>query len=333
MSGRGWLLAAAWTLSAGVPGAAGAVIYARVPRALSHPFDLALLAVVVASTLWGFALSAWLVLRMNRAHDAIIDLVSRVDAGRVQARATGRSAPRRADELERAIDAMIAAIDRLTTSQRHLIPHAAHELRHPVRALLDELMVLRRSEAVDEDALTRADESARRLDLHAADLLAVDRIGTSLGVAPLLSLREVALAALEPMRAEARARGVALGVDGDGRARGRATDLQRLVHHLLENAVRHSPSGAPVRVIIRDDPPFVTLRVRDQGPGVAAEVRARVFEPFACVGDPSAADDPGAGLGLSIVREIARSHGGDATLEPPDPARRGATFAVRLPRG
>lgn len=329
MTPRRRLLSAAWALSVVVPGAVAGAVYAHYPRALAHPFDLALLVAAGASSIWGIALSTWLVVRVTRAHDAIVAVTGRVVAGDFEARVAKVSPSGRDGDIGRAIDATIAALDRLATSQRHFVAHAAHGLRRPVEALRDELTPLARGEEASADAAGRAWESAHRLVLLADDLLAVDRIGVTLRDPAVHSLREVSLAALEPIRADARARGVTLGVDGDGRVRGRASDLQRLVRHLLENAVRHSPSGAPVRVIIRDDPPCVTLRVRDQGPGIAAADRARVFEPFALAA--AVRDDPSKGLGLAIVREIARAHGGDATLDPPDPARRGATFAVRFP--
>jgi signal transduction histidine kinase len=327
------LLATTWAFSALLPLAAAAGVYTTAPRARVHPVDHALWAVAAASSLWCAALSTWLVLRLTGAHAAIVAAAGRVAAGDAEGRVEGLSASGRVDELGRAVNAAITALDRLATSQRHFVTHAAHGLRQPVQGLLDALVPLSRGEADGADARERAWESAQRVALLAEDLLAPERIGVALRDSAVLSLREVASAALEPVRAEARARGVALGVDGDGRARGRASDLQRLVRHLLENAVRHSPSGAPVRVIIRDDPPFVTLRVRDQGAGVSSADRQRVFEPFARVGGESGGDDPGGGLGLAIVREIARAHGGDASLDPADPARRGATFTVRLPRG
>lgn len=331
MTLRGRLLGAAWALSLLLPGAAVAAVIASAPRALVRPFDLALLALFGASALWGVGLSTWLVVRLTRAHAAIVEVAGRVAAGDPEARVArlGRVA---VDDLGRTLDATLTALDRLATSQRCLVTHAVHELRQPLHGLHDALSHLSREDSAGADDLARAWESARRLELLADDLLALDRIGAAARERPALSLREVALAALEPVRADARARGVALGVDGDGRARGRASDLQRLVRHLLENAVRHSPSGAPVRVIIRDDAPFVTLRVRDQGPGIPVEARADLFAPFARLGAAPGDDEPGGGLGLAIVREIARDHGGDVTLEAPDPARRGATFTVRLPR-
>lgn len=326
------LLASAWALSLVVPGVAAGAVYARYPRALVRPLDLALLASWAAASLWGGALATWLVGRLSRAHAVILEAAARAAVREDRAPLAGLGASARSDELVRAIDAMLSALDRLTTSQQHFVTHAAHGLRRPALELLDELTALSRGEAVGADGLARAWEGAQRLGLLADDLLALDRVGVGVHDAVGLSLREVALAAMEPLRASARTRGVALGVDGDGQARGRASDLQRLVRHLLENAVRHSPSGAPVRVIIRDDPPFVTLRVRDQGPGVAAALRAHVFEPFARGEGAPDDEDPGAGLGLAIVREIARAHGGDVSLEAPDRERRGATFAVRLPR-
>ncbi|MFO0630714.1 MAG: HAMP domain-containing sensor histidine kinase [Polyangiales bacterium] len=329
MTARTRLLGAAWALSLLVPGAALALAVVGAPRARVDPAIMALFAGLGASALWGVSLSTWLVLRLGAAHDAIAAAAGRVAAGDPAAR-VARLRAGAIDDLGRAVDAAIAAVDRLATSQHCFVTHAAHGLRSPTTALRAALAEARDNPA-DPDALARVWSHAAHLGAVADDLLALDRVGATLPDGPSRSLREVAVAVVESLRPEARVRGVALGVDGDGRARGRASDLQRLLRLLLENALRHSPSGAPVRVIIRDDPPYVAVRVRDQGPGVAPDARARLFVPFARTGADD--EDPGHGLSLAIAREIARAHGGDLTLDPPDPARRGATFTVRLPLG
>jgi len=93
--------------------------------------------------------------------------------------------------------------------------------------------------------------------------------------------------------------------------------------NLLENAAKWSPSGGAVEVSVRAG----EVVVRDHGPGVAAADAPFVFERFWRA--PAARSMPGSGLGLAIVREVAQSHGGSVTLDPPDGA--GARFHLRLP--
>jgi two-component system, OmpR family, sensor kinase len=95
--------------------------------------------------------------------------------------------------------------------------------------------------------------------------------------------------------------------------------------NLMENAIRHTPDGTRIRATVAADNGDVVLTVQDDGPGVAPELQERIFERFV-----RGAGDRGSssGLGLSIVRAVAESHGGSVVMEDADP---GARFVVRLP--
>src|SRR5207245_8250051 len=98
--------------------------------------------------------------------------------------------------------------------------------------------------------------------------------------------------------------------------------VERAISNLLDNAVKYSPAGAPIEVIVREG----QVVVADQGPGVAEQDLPRVFDRFYRAA--AARSKPGAGLGLAIVREAAEAHGGKATVES---SPSGARFTITLP--
>jgi two-component system sensor histidine kinase MprB len=100
--------------------------------------------------------------------------------------------------------------------------------------------------------------------------------------------------------------------------------VARAITNLLDNAPKYSPPGATVDVAVANG----EVSVRDHGPGVAAEDAPRVFDRFWRSND--ARQLPGSGLGLSIVKDVAESHGGSVTLERPIDGGGGARFRLRL---
>ena len=107
---------------------------------------------------------------------------------------------------------------------------------------------------------------------------------------------------------------------------GARDELHRMALNLMENAVRHTPPGSRVHATVRARDGEVVLTVEDDGPGVPADLRPHVFERFVR-GDGDRGSS--SGLGLSIVRAVAESHGGRVDLE--DARRPGARFVVHLP--
>lgn len=296
----------------------------------------AMLQVFVVAVAWTILVATWFVRRLTRDHEVITRVVRRVAAGDLTARVASRSDDRELAQVGGDIDEMVARLEVLVASQQRFIAHAAHELRSPLTTLLGELShALRRARDAEayRAAIEEALGAARRLNQLANDLLSLARLGAEVErPAVAVALSEVIRAAAAEVAPQAAAQGVTLAVGGDGgTVAGQPSDLQRLVRNLLDNAVRHSARGAAVRASARALGDAIELRVADEGPGVPAEERARIFEPFYRVARDEA-DDAGSGLGLAIAREIARSHGGDLTLAPDDPAAPGACFVLRLPR-
>lgn len=296
----------------------------------------AMLQVFVVAVAWTILVATWFVRRLTRDHEVITRVVRRVAAGDLTARVASRSDDRELAQVGGDIDEMVARLEVLVASQQRFIAHAAHELRSPLTTLLGELShALRRARDAEayRAAIVEALEATRRLNQLANDLLSLARLGAEVERPVVaVALPEVIRAAAMEVAPQAAAQGVTVAIEGaDGAVAGRPSDLQRLVRNLLDNAVRHSARGAAVRASARVLGDAVELRVADEGPGVPADERARIFEPFYRVAR-NEADDAGSGLGLAIAREIARSHGGELSLAPDDPAAPGACFVLRLPR-
>ena len=232
-----------------------------------------------------------------------------------------------------------ARIESLVQANRSLLANASHELRSPLArlkmalALLEEAPAERRTGLREEiarniaelDALVEEVLLASRLDARERGIGATDaRVRDAVDV--------VGLAAEEAARVEARlelppsdapaSASLPLTLFGDERL------LRRALRNLLENARRYGGSGAPELQLRRSAAGGLELRVCDRGPGVPASERERIFEPFYRL--PGHAElTGGVGLGLALVRQIARHHGGEVRCE----ARvgGGSCFVVELP--
>jgi signal transduction histidine kinase len=197
---------------------------------------------------------------------------------------------------------------------------AAHELRTPLARIAAVAQSARGASDPGERDAALASIAATAVDAAAivGDLLTLVRDER---VAPKLS-EPVDVGALARAAASARDGAVARDVAASGEywVQGDERRLRRLVDNLLDNADRHARSCVTVRVGASAD--SVELSVEDDGPGVPAHVRERIFERFVRASD----DDRGSGLGLAICRAIAHAHGGDVVLEGRN------RFVARLPR-
>ncbi len=130
----------------------------------------------------------------------------------------------------------------------------------------------------------------------------------------------------------AESRGIRLSVDTPPALPGSfdADALEKILTNLISNAVKFTPQGGEVAVTLSQDSTAVTLRVSDTGPGISAEHLPRVFDRFYQVDESHARAQPGTGIGLALVKELVKLHGGSIRVES-GTARTGATFVVVLP--
>ncbi|WP_401000251.1 sensor histidine kinase [Agromyces sp. GXQ0307] len=248
------------------------------------------------------------------------------------------------DELA-ASDARIRAareeVERQEQARRELVTRVAHDLRVPLAGIRAQAEALQDGLAPDPDRyLARIASQVDRLDALVADLFAVSQIdaGTLRLRTERLSLADVASDAVAELRGLADGAGVRLDLavapETSTVVEGDALQLGRAVANLLANALQHTPSGGRVLVSVDGAGDEVRLAVADSGPGFAEEDLAHAFEAGwrgSSARSPHRLDvTGGAGLGLAIVRGIARAHGGDASAS--NAPEGGAVLAVTLPR-
>jgi signal transduction histidine kinase len=230
------------------------------------------------------------------------------------------------DEIHRlavTLDGMVQRLERARRRQRAFVADAAHELRSPLAALRTRLEVAQRRGTVSPEGLDDLVAEAERLSRLVDDLLLLAR------------LDEAGPARTEPVSVADVVAGVTVpvtvAVPGGVRVPG---DVRRVLANLVDNAVRHAASR--VQVTVTADGGEVVLVVTDDGPGIAAGDRERVFERFTRLDDARPRDGGGAGLGLAIVRDLVRGHGGtvgltDADVDADAGAGPGLRVEVRVP--
>ena len=248
-------------------------------------------------------------------------LQARVDAlgaGQLQARVQVEGSDEVA-ELARSFNSAAERIERLVNAQKTVLAGASHELRSPLTRMRMAVELLPGTDRPELRALLSKD--IEELDALIGELLLASRLDV---LDQLGSTEEVDLL---PLLAEEAAR-TAADVSGNTAViRGEPRMLRRLMRNLLENARRYA-GGARVEASVHPVAQGVArLVVADRGPGVAEGERERIFEPF--YRPPGAKEsDGGVGLGLSLVRQIARRHGGDVRYVPRNGG--GSQFEVDL---
>jgi two-component system, OmpR family, sensor histidine kinase RstB len=235
--------------------------------------------------------------RLERLHRGVTALGEGDLSARV--RVEGR------DEVARLAEGFNQAaerIERLVGANKSMLASASHELRTPLARIRMAVELMK--ERADPARKQELERDIAELDALIDEILLASRLDALPGVENGETVDLLALAAEEASRYGVEAEGASMMVRGDARL------LRRMIRNLLENAKRHG--APPVTVSLKNS----ELSVCDSGIGVPAAERERVFEPFY-------RGARGSGLGLSIVRQIARRHGGDVRCE-------GNCFVVRL---
>jgi signal transduction histidine kinase len=190
-------------------------------------------------------------------------------------------------------------------------------MRTPLTAVKLQAQIARRAATTEERdaALAQLAEGVDRAAHLVDQLLGMARLepeARQAAFAP-VAMDELVKRSVADFSAQAEARDIDLGVGACAplKLTGQAESLRMMLNNLIDNALRYSPRGGRVDVELRESPGLAILTVRDNGPGIPAGERSRVFERFQRL---AGADIPGSGLGLAIVKQVVTMHAGEVRL-------------------
>lgn len=295
--------------------------------------DLALVSLLVLAL--AGALSIALGSLLSRPLEHLARVTVRVREGDLTARTGGGPGRNEVYQVSRDFDAMVERLQQAFEAQRRFVADASHELKTPLTAISGMVEVLQMgADGGDPQQRARAlaamGRECDRMTRLVADLLTLSRSQQ----APPLELKPLEMAdvvaevvtQLHPLFPQHR-----LQVEGRGAVMAEPDALLRVVRNLVENALKYSPSTSQVEIAILEDSTSSTwLEVRDEGPGIAPEDLAHVFDRFYRADPSRSRATGGSGLGLPIARALLEQMGGDLKLH--SELGRGTLARVCLPR-
>ena len=235
-------------------------------------------------------------------------------------------------QLSRSFNQMLERLNNAFAAQRQFTGNAAHELRTPL-ALMQAQLELFSAEHPDvrpetAEFLTLLRGQTERLIQLTRTLLEMSNLrqvarNERIQLAPMI---EEIFTDLAPLSDKL---GVTLTAEGDGIMTGSDALIYRLIFNLTENAVKYNRPGGSVRVCVTQETEKLLIRVSDTGCGIPEKYQQSIFQPFFRVDKSRSREYGGAGLGLSLVWEIADLHGGSVWVE--ESSEKGTTIAVGVP--
>jgi signal transduction histidine kinase len=303
--------------------------------------------VLVITLLYFFVLSiAFAVLvaaiptrRLQALHEGALLLAGGKFGTRVEVRGSdevadlGKAFNRMSSDLEVAFERE----RRMEAERRELMQAVSHDLRTPVASIRAMSEALLDGVVADRDGVTqylgRIHHETERLAALIEDLFEVARIESGSLELRLMHVpvTELVVETVDGLQVQAEEKGVALSVRCEGDVPSLALDgprMQRVIANLVENAVRHTPSGGSIEVAVQRQNGRVEVAVQDTGEGITAEDQPHVFDRFYRSEKSRSRDTGGAGLGLAIARGIVEAHQGSLVMQS-EPGK-GSRFVVRL---
>jgi two-component system OmpR family sensor kinase len=300
---------------------------------------------LIAALILTLAIGMWLAGRLLQPIAQITETAARIGAGSDLSQRIGAVAPVPSDEVGRlatTFDAMLARLEHAFTAQEQFVADASHELKTPLTAILGQANLLRRHARQNPRLVAEATEAiieeAERMQGLIQDLLTLARADAAQPhlTTPVVP-NQIAQAVVHDLAIRAQEQAITLVfhvselpawyVLGD------ANQLRHMVLNLVDNALKFTPANGRVDVTIAHEtaaaPPLVVLTVADTGCGIAPSDVPHLFERFYRADKSRTRAVGGNGLGLAIVHDIVRQHGGDVTVE--SVLSMGTTVRVHLP--
>ncbi|MBS0856346.1 MULTISPECIES: ATP-binding protein [unclassified Tatumella] len=272
--------------------------------------------VVVFAIPMGLLFSLLLAWNLTRPMRQLREGFRHISSGDLSVRLFGKM-QRRHDEFSvvaRDFDAMVERLDVLVKAREELLHDISHELRTPLARLQLATALARQSPDNVYDSLERIDNEARKLDKMIGELLTFSRAEHAHMVREqYFELTSLLDAVVADARFEAQVPQVDIHVSYDENAdfmvQGNAEMVRRCIENVLRNALRFSSAGQSIDIILQAEQEWLTIVIRDQGPGVEPDKLSSIFDPFVRVA--SAQSGKGYGLGLAIVRKVILAHHGE----------------------
>jgi signal transduction histidine kinase len=286
------------------------------------------IALVVPTLVLGLALLTWVVVgRSLQPVEAIRSRVAEISAEALDQRVPDPGTDDEIGSLATTMNRMLERLEKSAERQRRFVSDASHELRSPLASIRAQIEVaLTHPGLLDWTGVgTGVLQESRRMERLVDDLLALARADEGVLISRTEEVNLEDLVVSEAGRVDELE--VDLSAVTQASARGDPLALRRVVRNLVDNAARHANSRLSFEV--QRDRREVRMVVEDDGSGIPEEDRERVFERFTRLEDGRARDVGGAGLGLAVVRETVKAHGGSVSVETGSSG--GARLVVRLP--
>lgn len=316
------------------PGASGDHPYQRAfEKATAAAVGTALVVSIVAA----LALSWYLSRRVYESANELAHAATVIADGHYDFRVSPTRLGKEFDEIAAAFNTMAQSLGRVEHSRRQMLADLAHEMRTPVAILEAYLEALEDGvKSLDADAITVLRDQSRRLTRLSVDVAALSDAEHSTGTidARWVSMDRLVAVATTAWEPRYRAKDVAIESAVQTNLPAVWADPERLgqiLTNLLDNALRHTPSGGSVIVSARATDDDVVISVSDTGEGIPPEHLVRLFDRFYRVDGARDRVHGGAGIGLAIAKALVDGHGGRIKAVSEGPGT-GSTFTLSLPR-
>jgi two-component system OmpR family sensor kinase len=300
-------------------------------------------ALVIAGVLIALGITASFVVRLGlRPLDRMEVTAGEIAAGELSRRVSPASSRTEVGRLGLALNAMLDRLERAFAERaaseerlRRFLADASHELRTPLASIRGYAELFRMGATEDAAgtrlAMRRIEDESKRMGVLVEDLLTLARLDEAPEPRRVpVDLAVLARDAVADARATAPERSIDLVLDAPAVVLGDSHLLHQVFANLMRNALVHTPAGAGIEVSVAQDDDAVTVTVRDHGSGLPVGSQEDIFDRFWRAEVGRERGKAGAGLGLSIVREIVVSHRG--AVSATDATGGGAAFVVRLPK-